>query len=234
MAPIAAGPAPSRKARARWLVANAIEVPRAEEDEGKRRRERDGNCEQCTADARGRVPDHRDGEHDRTGRELAQRNGVEELRVGHPVVVTDRIGLHQRDDDESTAVGEGADLQRDPHDRDQHAAADSAGREQRDRSDGRDGRTALARRLRNELDRAAAEEDEHEPRADGRRGECPEREVRQPSNGRLRSRRGAGARTGGPAPRARRPPRRRHPHRRSHRGPTAVVTRPGTARRARR
>ena len=45
----------------------------------------------------GGVADDRDGLHDRSGRDLTERDRVEELRVGHPVVVVDGVGLHQRE-----------------------------------------------------------------------------------------------------------------------------------------
>ena len=79
-----------------------------------RRRERDGGGEQPTAEPGGGVADDRDGLHDRARGDLAEGDGVEKLPVGHPVVAVDGVGLHQRDDHEPTAVGQRADLERDP------------------------------------------------------------------------------------------------------------------------
>ena len=91
MAPIAAGPAPSRKARARCVVAETVEVGCAEEHEREGRREGDERGEQTAADAGRGVADDGDGVDDRAGGDLAERDGVEELRVGHPVVVVDGV-----------------------------------------------------------------------------------------------------------------------------------------------
>ena len=79
IAPIAAGPAPSRKARALRSAAHAVEALAAEQDERERRREGDGCGEQPAAEACGGVADDRDGLDDRPGRDLAERDGVEEL-----------------------------------------------------------------------------------------------------------------------------------------------------------
>ena len=124
IAPIAAGPAPSRNVRAALVGAEPVEAAAAEQDERERRRERDGRGEQAAADARGRVADDRDGLHDGARRDLAERDRVEELPVRHPVVVVDRVVLHQRDDHEAAAVGERADLERDPREREQPAGRD--------------------------------------------------------------------------------------------------------------
>ena len=67
MAPIAAGPAPSRNAAGAGVVAEAVEVARAEEHEHERRRERDECGEQAAADARGGVADDGDGLDDGPG-----------------------------------------------------------------------------------------------------------------------------------------------------------------------
>ena len=85
-----------------------------------------------------RVADDGDGLHHRTGRDLAERDRVQELAVGHPVVVVDRVGLHQRDDHEAAAVRERADLERHPGER-----AEPAGRHRSQRpGPERDGRRA--------------------------------------------------------------------------------------------
>ena len=132
MAPIAAGPAPSRKARALLVAAQAVEVAGAEQDERERRGEGDGRGEEPARQPGRRVADHGDGLHDRAGRDLAERDGVQELAVGHPVVVANRVGLHQRDDHEAAAVGQRADLERDP-DSDSSTASDRAAAEPAER-----------------------------------------------------------------------------------------------------
>ena len=48
------------------------------------------SCQYCGD--REDLADDRDGLHDRPGRHLAERDGVEELRAGHPVVVVDGVG----------------------------------------------------------------------------------------------------------------------------------------------
>ena len=65
MAPIAAGPAPSRKARARALPRICSKRRPAEQDEQEGRGEGDGGGEQPAADPGGGVADDRDGLHDR-------------------------------------------------------------------------------------------------------------------------------------------------------------------------
>ena len=60
------------------------------------------------------VADGGDRRDDRAGRDLPERDGVEELGVGHPVVGVHGVALHQRDDHEAAAVGERADLERRP------------------------------------------------------------------------------------------------------------------------
>ena len=173
IAPIAAGPAPLRKARALRSRAHAVEALSSEQDERERGREGDGCGEQSPADAGRRVADDRHRLDDRSGRDLAQRDGVEELAARHPVVVAHRIGLHERDDHEAAAVGQRPDLEGDPAERQQPAAADH---ERRERRRGRECgcRGAGAREpLRAELDRAAGQQDEHQPRAERRRGPVP-------------------------------------------------------------
>jgi len=86
MAPMAAGPAPSRNARAR-VVAEAVEPGRAEEHEDERGRERDEGGEETACEPGGCVADDRNGLHHGSGRDLPEGDGVEELGVGHPVVV---------------------------------------------------------------------------------------------------------------------------------------------------
>ena len=114
MAPIAAGPAPSRNARTRCVVAQPIEVRTADEHERERGQKRDRRRQRGAADAPRGVADGGDGRDDRTRRHLAEGDGVQELGRAHPVVGVHGVGLHQRHDHESAAVGECADLERDP------------------------------------------------------------------------------------------------------------------------
>ena len=126
MAPMAAGPAPSRKARAlRWRAIGRSGGPPS------RTNAKDGLNATATAsrpprEPGGGVADDRDGLHDGSGGDLAEGDGVEELRAGHPVVVVDGVGLHERDDHEAAAVGQRADLERHPGHRGQHADAERA------------------------------------------------------------------------------------------------------------
>ena len=110
------------------VVAETVEVRRAEEHERERGCEGDERGEQAAGDAGRGVADDGHGVHDRAGRDLAERDGVEELRVGHPVVVVDGVALHERDDDEPAAVGERPDLERHPHQREHAAAGGRRGR----------------------------------------------------------------------------------------------------------
>ena len=164
MAPIAAGPAPSRNAADPVIAADPVEAPAAEQDEHEGRREGDQRGEESAAEPRRRVADDSDGLHDRAGGDLAEGDRVEELRAGHPVVVTDRVGLHERDDHEPAAVGQGADLERHPGHRQQDPAADRA-RGPRPAPPGCSLalRAAAGGELGAELDEAAAEQDEHQP-----------------------------------------------------------------------
>ena len=68
------------------------------------------------------VADRGDRRDDRAGRDLAERDRVQELGVGHPVIGVDGVALHQRDDHEAAAERERADLERGPRQR-----ADPAG-----------------------------------------------------------------------------------------------------------
>ena len=115
MAPIAAGPAPSRKARAPAVAGIRSNCPTAPpRTNTKDGREGDHRGEDPADQARGGVADNGDGLYDRAGGDLAEGDRVEELRAGHPVIMADRIGLHERDDHESAAVGQGTDLERHP------------------------------------------------------------------------------------------------------------------------
>ena len=121
----------------------------------------------AAADAGGGVADDRDRVHDRTGCDLPERDRVEELRVGHPVVVVDGVALHQRDDHEPAAVGERADLERHPHQR----RAPRRSPERSRRAAATDTVPSIPdgpRALRDDFREATAQEHEHEPRAERR------------------------------------------------------------------
>ena len=72
IAPMAAGPAPLRNARARGSWRRRSNLRCAEEHEGERGGERDEGGEETTCDPGGRVADDRDGLHDGSGRDLAE------------------------------------------------------------------------------------------------------------------------------------------------------------------
>ena len=133
IAPIAAGPAPSRKARAFSAPAQALEPLPAEQDERERGREGHRGCEQAPAEAVRRVADRGDRRGHGPGRDLAQGHGVEKLRVGHPVIGVHGVGLHQRDDHEAAAVGERSDLERRPAQRAQPSDGGRPRRQRRER-----------------------------------------------------------------------------------------------------
>ena len=162
------------------VAAQPVEAVSAEQDERERRRERDGGGQEAAADPRGGVAHDGDGLHDRARGDLPERHGVEELAVGHPVVVVDRVGLHQRDDHEAPAVGERADLEGHPGEREQPAAADQ---DRRDPQGGgrRQGRDARAAAPDDDLDEPAPEQQQDEPRADGRRGHHAGADVEEPA-----------------------------------------------------
>ena len=220
IAPIAAGPAPPRKARARGFCADRIEMPRACEHEDERRREGDQCRQQTPAHSGGGIADHSDRLHDGTRSDLPERDCIEELPVGHPVVVVHRVRLHQRDDDEPAAVGQRADLECDPAKRQQAARRGRAGRQDRQR---RDAAPAIGR-----LSSSAR---------GVRSGRCPA--GREPARGRAwpprRLPRSGRRRTGANSPadascpgamnwrRVRPPPRSQRPRRRPHRAPTAAA-----------
>jgi hypothetical protein len=103
-----------------------------------------------------RVADGRDRGHHGTGRDLAERDGIEELRIRHPVIGVHCVALHERDDHEAASVGERADLEGRPAQRAEPAGGGGARRHECQRRAvhaGRDARPALHR----ELDQAAAE-----------------------------------------------------------------------------
>ena len=182
--------------------------------------------------ARG-VADDGDGLHDRPGGDLTERDRVEELRVGHPVVVVDGVGLHQRDDDEAAAVRERADLQRDPRRaragrRSRRCAvAASSGPEVRAE------RPGAADAWCDDLDEAAAEQHEHEPGADGRGGDRAEHARRAPSASVRRGARASSAGSGSVPGAHRDRGDRRAGARAGAEHPRRAASRRGTARRGR-
>ncbi len=141
------------------VPADAVEAVAAEEDEGERGREGDKRGEERAADAARRVADDGDRLDGGTRGDLTEGDRVQELRRRHPVVVADRIGLHERDDDEAAAVGERAHLERDPDEREQ-AACGCGSEERKER--------CSAAALDEQLDRTADEEHEDDPRTDER------------------------------------------------------------------
>jgi hypothetical protein len=108
------GPGASEKGAGPAVAAQPVEPARSEQHETERRREGDHRGQDAPRQAGRGVADHRHGLHDRAGGDLAQGHGVEELGRGHPVVVAYRVRLHQRNDHETAAVGQGAHLERDP------------------------------------------------------------------------------------------------------------------------
>ena len=168
IAPIAAGPAPPRNARARGFWRIAVEVPGASEDEGERGREGYERRQQAAAEAGSGVTDHRDRLYNRTGSDLTERDRVQKLPIGHPVVVVHRVGLHQRDDDEPAAVGQRTDLERHPAKGEQPAGGRSGRGENRKRSH-RSGDRPAPVEARDELDQPAAQQHEHQPGSERRR-----------------------------------------------------------------
>src|SRR5579862_3734679 len=139
-----------------------IEAPPTGEDEHERRRERDDRGEQRTAYTARRVADDGDGLHDRARGHLSERDRIQELGRRHPVVVRDGVGLHEGDDHEAAAVGERADLERDP---DEPADAHSSGEAQTEE----------------ELDRAAPEQHENDPRPRERCSDSTRHDVDRPA-----------------------------------------------------
>ena len=168
------------------VAADLPEAGPAEQDEEERRGEGDHGGEDAAGDPGGGVADDGDGLNDRARRDLAEGDGVEELRSGHPVVVADRVGLHERDDDETAAEGQPADLERDPRHRGQHPAADRehdrGGQDAAEPGGVRAGAPPGGRPGRH-LDDAAAEQDQDQPGADDRGGGDPGGQVDQPADG---------------------------------------------------
>ena len=119
--PTAAGPAPSRKSRAAGSRAGARSARAPSMTIRKPARTRRGAT--SAPQPGGRVADQRDRLRDRAGRDLPVGDGVGELLLGHPALRADRVAVHQRDDHVAAAVGERADLQREPDQRGPDARA---------------------------------------------------------------------------------------------------------------
>ena len=98
------GPGPGQEGAGPAVAAQPVEPARSEQHEAERRREGDHRGQDPPGQAGGGVADDRDRLHDRAGGDLAERDGVEELAVRRPVVAADRVMLHERNDDEATAV----------------------------------------------------------------------------------------------------------------------------------
>jgi hypothetical protein len=166
------GPGPAEEGTSPAVAAQPVEPARSEQHEAERRREGDHRGQDAPGQAGRGVADHRHGLHDRAGGDLAERDGVEELRRGHPVVVAYRVRLHQRDDHETAAVGQRAHLERHPRYRQQHPARDRAAHQDRQGDDAarpaaRAGGRVLTRALGGQLDRAAGHQDQRQPLPDG-------------------------------------------------------------------
>ena len=205
-------------------VAQALEPAGAEQHEGERRRERDERREQPAAEAVRPVTHRGDGVDDRARRDLAERDRVQELARGEPVVPVHRVRLHQRHDHEAPAVGERADLERHPGERRQaaHRSRD------RQRPDPEQPPAAGAQR---QLDEPAPDQHEHEPRPDRRRRDSPCEQVDDPP--RHAPRAPARVRHEAPARLHARPQPPLRPHRRLPPGSTAAASSRGRAPRAR-
>ena len=166
IAPIAAGPAPPRNARARGSarIASKCRPPRGRRRTRARRRRAPPAA---AADAGGGIADHGDRLHDGPGSDLAERDRVQELRVGHPVVVVHRVRLHQRDDHKAAAVRERPTLSATHTSASSPPARPPATRAAAARTCRPAGRLRPARA--SELEQPAAEQHEHEARAERRR-----------------------------------------------------------------
>ncbi len=121
IAPMTAGPAPSKKCLDRAIRSDLVEVRRTGEHEDEGRGKGDQRRHETAADSPGGVAHDGHGLDDRSGGDLAECDGIEELGTGHPVVRRDGVVLHERDDDESAAIGEGTDLERHPDQRSETA-----------------------------------------------------------------------------------------------------------------
>ena len=162
IAPTAAGAAPPRKALTHGVGQQPVEAVGAEQDERERRRECDQRREQAAADPGRRVADC--GDRVATtgpGVTCPSATALRNCPLGHPVVAVDGVALHQGDDHEAAPEREGPDLQRGPDQRAEPAGAGDGGQQHGQPLQAEPARGRTAPR---ELDRAAAEQHEHEPR----------------------------------------------------------------------
>jgi hypothetical protein len=126
MAPMTVAPAPVRND---WIVA----LPRRRSKWRPPAMTKMNEGANATSEAGGGVTDDGDSLDDGAGGDLPERDGVQELCTGHPVVGGHGVVLHQRDDDESAAVGECADFESDPRD---GAEASNCGGLEQERQEG--------------------------------------------------------------------------------------------------
>ena len=80
----------------------------------KGRSEVDESGQEASAESPSRVAHNSDGLDHWSGGDLAEGDGIEELRSGHPVVGHDGVVLHQRNDDETASIGQRTDLEGHP------------------------------------------------------------------------------------------------------------------------
>ena len=164
IAPMTAAPAPVRKAWIRVSAAQTVEVGRPGDDEAERGREGDESGQESSAEPSSGVAHNSDGLDDRSGCDLAEGHGIEELGSGHPVIGHDSVVLHERDDDEAASVGQRTDFEGDPAQGGDAAGEDRRGAGRHEEESG------LAREVgetapNGDLDEAASKEDERPGRA---------------------------------------------------------------------
>lgn len=157
-----------------------IEAGASAEDEQEGRGKCDQCCQEPTSDSSGRVADYGNGLDYRPRGDLAQRDGIEVLGCGHPVVGAHDVVLHQRDDHEPTTVGECPDFERHPGQRSQAASCCRVASDQRSEnsSGARCRRSTFAPDYY--LCQAADQQDKHEIGADRGGGRAPEESVDEP------------------------------------------------------
>ena len=130
-----------------------------------------GRSQQPSAHSPRRVADHGHGLDDRSGGHLTKGNGIEELGAGHPVVGVDGVMLHERNDHEPAAVGEGSHFERFPGHGAQSPYGDGMSDEDGNNGQRRTGRPRPQASPHTYLYGPAVHEDKDEKRTDGdRRG----------------------------------------------------------------
>ena len=147
IAPTAAGPAPSRNARASGDSRSAAKRPPSAKTRMNEGANAIGGGQQRSRQAAGGPAHQRDRVDHRTGRELAVGDRARELRAAHPAVRGHGVGAHQRDDHEAPAERERADLERRPGERERPGVDGGAPRRAAARR-ARAGRRRAARRPR--------------------------------------------------------------------------------------